>query len=105
NAPGLAIQMKYIQHWTHKLGLSVEAQNAELVEFYHHELEEGAHDLIATIEEYDGFPIASLAGTMLVPQLEAFEEAEESGDWNRIRTAYQAIITSCNTCHQATAHG
>src|SRR5690554_5718211 len=45
-APGLAIQMKYIQHWTHKLGLSVDAENTELMEFYHHELEEGAEDLI-----------------------------------------------------------
>jgi hypothetical protein len=105
NAPGLAIQMKYIQHWTHKLGLSVEAQNAELVEFYHHELEEGAEDLIATIEEYDGFPIAELTRTMLLPQILAFETAEESGDWQQIRQAYQAIIASCNSCHQATAHG
>src|SRR5690606_37412635 len=86
NAPGLAIQMKYIQHWTHKLGLSVEANNTELVEFYHHELEEGAADLMAPIKEYDGFPIADLVGTMLVPQIQAFEAAEESGDWEKIRT-------------------
>lgn len=105
NAPGLAIQMKYIQHWTHKLGLSVEAQNAELVEFYHHELEEGTEELIATIKEYDGYPIAELAETMLLPQIKAFETAEESGDWNQISQAYQTIITSCNSCHQASAHG
>jgi len=105
NAPGLAIQMKYIQHWTHKLGLSVEANNTELVEFYHHELEEGAADLMATIKEYDGFPIAALVESMLIPQIHAFESAEESGDWDQIRTAYSAIITSCNTCHVATDHG
>ncbi len=105
SAPGLAIQMKYIQHWTHKLGLSVEAQNAELVEFYHHELEEGAEDLIATIKEYDGYPIAELTETMLIPEIIAFELAEESGDWNQITQAYQTIIASCNSCHQASAHG
>jgi hypothetical protein len=105
NAPGLAIQMKYIQHWTHKLGLSVEARNTELVEFYHHELEEGAEDLIASIKEYDGFAIAELTTTLLLPQLQAFELAEESGDWNQITSAYQNIITSCNACHQATDHG
>ena len=105
NSPGLAIQMKYIQHWTHKLGLSVEANNTELVKFYHHELEEGAEDLMASIKEYDGFPIADLAGAMLVPQIQAFETAEESGDWEKIRSAYSAIITSCNTCHVATDHG
>lgn len=105
NAPGLAIQMKYIQHWTHKLGLSVEAQNAELVEFYHHELEEGTEELIASIKEYDGYPIAELAESMLLPELKAFESAEESGDWNQITQAYQTIIASCNSCHQASAHG
>ena len=105
NAPGLAIQMKYIQHWTHKLGLSVEANNTELVEFYHHELEEGAEELMATIKEYDGFPIAELVKTTLIPQLQAFETAEESGDWTKIRSAYSAIITSCNSCHVATDHG
>ena len=105
NAPGLAIQMKYIQHWTHKLGLSVEANNTELVEFYHHELEEGAADLMATIKEYDGFPISDLVAAMLVPQIQAFETAEESSDWDQIRTAYSAIITSCNSCHVATDHG
>jgi len=105
NAPGLAIQMKYIQHWTHKLGLSVEAQHSELVEFYHHELEEGAEDLIASIKAYDGFAIAELTETLLVPQLQAFEQAEESGDWTQITLAYQSIIASCNACHQATDHG
>jgi hypothetical protein len=105
SAPGLAIQMKYMQHWTHKLGLSVEAQNPELVEFYHHELEEGTEDLIATIKEYDGYPIAEFAETMLLPQIKAFESAEESGDWNQITQAYQTIIASCNSCHQASAHG
>jgi len=105
NAPGLAIQMKYIQHWTHKLGLSVEAQNTELVEFYHHELEEGAEELIATIKEYDGYAIADLTESLLLPQIKAFETAEKSGDWNQIAQAYQTIISSCNSCHQASAHG
>jgi cytochrome c553 len=105
STPGLAIQMKYIQHWTHKLGLSVESRNTELIEFYHHELEEGIEDLIASIKEYDGYPIAELAETILMPQIKAFESAEESGDWNQITQAYQTIITSCNSCHQASGHG
>lgn len=103
--PGLAIQMKYMQHWTHKLGLSVEAENLELADFYHHELEHATEDLIESIENYGGFPIAQLTETMMVPMMDALEDALEAGNWTQIRSAYTAVITSCNTCHVATDHG
>lgn len=104
-APGLALQMHFIQQWTHKLGLSVEAQNTELVDFYHHELEEGIEELMETIKEYDGFPIADLAGSFMIPAIESFEDAMDTGDWELIRDRYRVMIQACNSCHVATDHG
>jgi hypothetical protein len=103
--PGLAVQMKYMSYWAHKVGLSVEAENMELADFYHHELEEAAEDLIDSIESYDGFPIAELTKSMLVPALDALEDALDAGNWTEIRSAYTTVVTSCNTCHVATDHG
>lgn len=104
-APGLALQMHFIQQWTHKLGLSIEAQNTESVDFYHHELEEGIEELIETIDEYDGFPISDLASGFMIPVIESLEDAFDSGDWNLIRSRYSVLVQACNACHAATDHG
>lgn len=103
--PGLALQMHYIQNWTHKLALSIDAENDELTHFYHHELEESMDDLIDTVDFYDGFPVAELANSMLVPQLEALEEAIDAGDWAQIRARFEILVSTCNSCHVATDHG
>lgn len=103
--PGLATQMNSIQHWSHKLGLSVEAENMELTDFYLHELEEAAEFLMETVEEYDGYPIAELTRAKLVPGLEALEAAVDSGNWEDIRRDYTGLVVSCNSCHTATDHG
>lgn len=103
--PGLALQMHYLQVWTHKLGLSIEAENMELADFYHHELEDATEDLIDSIPEYKDIEIARLTETMLVPILEQLEDALEAGNWSDIRSNYSALITSCNACHAATGYG
>jgi len=103
--PGLAVQMKDMQYWSHKLALSVGAENAELADFYHHELEEAVEDLIDSIETYDGFAIAQLTEVMLVPTLDAVEDAIDEGDWTEARSAVSAMVQSCNACHVATDHG
>jgi len=103
--PGLAMQMHNLQTWTHKLALSIEAENDQLVDFYHHEIEEAIDDIIQTTPEYDGFPIAMLTETMLTPSMEALEAALDSADWGLIRTRFEQVIISCNQCHMATDHG
>ncbi len=103
--PGLAAQMKDMQYWTHKLALSIEAENTELADFYHHELEEAVEDLTGSIDTYDGFPIAQLTTAMLLPALENLENELDSGDWSAVRESFSSVIASCNSCHQATAHG
>jgi len=103
--PGLAVQMKDMQYWTHKLGLSVDAENTALVGFYVHELEEAVADLIASIESYDGHAISQLTRTMLLPEVEQLERIVDGGDWAAARNAFSAVIQTCNVCHEATEHG
>ncbi|ALO47621.1 hypothetical protein [Pseudohongiella spirulinae] len=103
--PGLAVQMKDMQYWTHKLALSIEAGNLELIDFYHHELEEAVEDLIDSVESYDGFPIAELTESMLEPALETLEDRLDEENLQGMRTAFAGVVQSCNSCHQVTEHG
>ena len=103
--PGLAIQMKDMAYWTHKLGLSIEAENDRLADFYHHELEEATEYLVETKAEYKGLPIAQLIDAMMAPVVEELEEALDNGDWPGVRRSYNMLIQSCNSCHAATGYG
>jgi hypothetical protein len=103
--PGLAVQMKQMSYWTHKLGLSIEAENDRLTDFYHHELEEATEYLVETKAEYKGLPIAELIDAMMAPVVEDLEVALETGDWSGVRMSYNMLIQSCNSCHAATGYG
>ena len=94
-----------LQLYSHKLGLSIQANNPELTHFYHHEMEETAETIHKAVPEYDGFPIGQLTGSMAIPQLETLEKAIEGKKWPEINAAYDQLLNSCNACHQATDHG
>ena len=100
----LAQAMGELQGHSHKLGLSIQAQNAQLTDFYLHELEEVLED-IAKVPEYDGFPIADLSRAMMTPLMDELEAGAKAGDWPRIEKGYHALIEGCNQCHVATDHG
>jgi mono/diheme cytochrome c family protein len=102
--PGLAVQMKDMQYWTHKLALSIDAGNLELADFYHHELEEAVEDLIDSIDTYDGFAIAQLTSSMLMPALETLEDRLDDDDVAGMRVAFSGVVQACNSCHQVTEH-
>lgn len=101
----LAEPMGQMQYFSQKLGYAIEAENTELADFYLHELEELAGTIREEITEYEGFQIAELTGAMLVPMLEAQEEALDSGDWSATQQSYEQLIQSCNACHAGTEHG
>lgn len=103
--PELAVAMSQLQHFTHKLALSIEARNAELAAFYLHETEETAESIRDGIPEYDGFAIGPLVGSMLMPLVERLEEALERREWPAADQALTATVESCNACHEATQHG
>lgn len=105
DAEGLAVLMERMQTYTHKAQLSVEARNAPLADFYLHELEETAEYVVEHIEFYDDYPVGALTREMLLPAIEALEDALEAGDWNESGRRFNALLQSCNDCHTASGHG
>jgi hypothetical protein len=103
--PGLAILMERMQTYTHKLQLSVAARNAPLAGFYLHELEETAEYVIEHVESYDDKPVGQLTEQMLMPAVEALEEAVDDADWAAGDQRFGALLEACNSCHVASGHG
>lgn len=101
--PGLATLMGRLQVYVQKLDLSVQNNNTQLIGFYLHELEESAEEIQEDIASYDGFPVGQLTGSKLMPHIEALEHAVENDA--DIELEMQALIDSCNECHEATDHG
>jgi len=101
--PGLATLMGRLQVYVQKLDLSVQNNNKQLIGFYLHELEESAEEIQDDIPSYDGFPVGQLTGSKLMPRIEALEHAVKNDA--DIELKMQALIDSCNECHEATDHG
>lgn len=100
--PELAEAMASMQYYTHKLALSLEAENSELAGFYLHELEELAEAVADDIPEYEGHRIGELVEAMLVPEIEALEERLAAGTGS---ASIEGLIRACNDCHATTDHG
>ncbi|MCW5547620.1 MAG: hypothetical protein KIT44_01515 [Opitutaceae bacterium] len=101
----VGITMAWIQRWTDKLGRAAAAENWELADFYLHEIEETAGDLINAGVVDEGHDISALVRTMLMPAVESVEEAVKARDAALFDRRYTAMIQTCNACHVATAHG
>lgn len=96
--------MGQMQLFLHKLSLSVDAGNSELADFYAHELEE-AIETAEGIEKYHDIPVGQLTEAMLVPSFEAFENALEGDEPEKVQSRMEGLIEACNACHQATGYG
>jgi len=103
--PELAATMSELQHHTHKLTLSIEAENDALAEFYLHEVGEVAEQLERLFPEHDGIPVAALARELLAPRLDALRGALSRAQWDEARSGLAALIAACNACHAAAGHG
>lgn len=95
--------MTKMQYFTHKLGLSVDAQNRALQDYYVHEVEEIIEDL-EKVDEYKGIAISKLTKTTLEPDFEKLEEAVKAGEAASLDAAYDRLIAACNHCHKAANH-
>ena len=103
--PELASYMSDLQHHTHKLTLSIEAENDALAGFYLHEVGEIAEQIETLFPEHDGFPVAALARELLDPRLVALRGALERSRWAEARSGLGDLVTACNACHAAAGHG
>lgn len=103
--PHLALQMMYMQTWTHKLALAIQAENAPLARFYHHELEEINEEIMDRGYVYEGLEVGELTRLMLLPAFEQLEESLKGDNWLQIRADFEYVVRSCNSCHAATGYG
>jgi hypothetical protein len=100
----LAEKMSRLQYFMHKSALALDRKNQPLADFYAHELAVSIEDTM-TIESHNDYPVGELTKTMLQPVFKQYEAALNSGNWNKIPDRFDAVINSCNGCHEATAHG
>lgn len=100
----LIYQMSFMQYFSGKLYLAGVEENWELADFYSHELEEIAEEIVEQDVEYDGNDISKLTEAMLIAQIELMEDAIDAKDIPTFKRNYQTLINSCNACHVATGH-
>lgn len=102
--PELAQYMMRLQHWSHKAALALEARNAELADFYLHEMEETIGTLQTKAPTYEGHAVGDLTETMLVPSVEALDGALDNRAWPTVDQRVQELARACNQCHAATGY-
>lgn len=102
--PELAQYMMRLQHWSHKATLALEARNAELAEFYLHEMEETIETIQAEAPTYEDQPVGDLTEDMLVPAVESLDGALEDRRWSAVDTRVQEVAHACNQCHATTGY-
>ena len=99
----LALLMKDIQYFSHKLGLAIQSKNVGLAGFYVEELNEGFEEIYAA-GIHDNMPIGQVAKSIMPLPLERLEKSIKDEN-SALMPAYTELVNACNRCHQATQHG
>ncbi len=105
NTPELAVAMGQLQTYHHKFALAVEAKNYQLANFYLHEVEAAADGIKENIPSYEGYDIRKFMKIMFDSDVEPLETALANKNWDKVRQKTIDLTNSCNSCHNATAHG
>ncbi len=93
------IQPRHIKLW-----LAGKERNWALADYERHNIG-GAFARTATaLPTTQDMPTADLIATFITPQLADLDTAIKAKDETAFVTAYGALTTGCNGCHQATGH-
>lgn len=93
----LVMMMGRLQLFMNKLYFAGVNDNAELRDFYVHEIEETMEEIAEGNVQHEGVDISSNMKTYGLSQLELFEKALESD--RGFDEVYSEFINSCNSCH------
>ena len=106
-APGLGELMGLNQMRHAKLWFAGQAQNWPLAEYELDELQEGFDDVVKFHPTHKDapLPLSTLVPKIMDPPLRELREAVKARDPKMFATAYDAVTTACNSCHQATNFG
>jgi hypothetical protein len=97
--------MGRMQLYTDKLYHAGKAGNTELVDFYVHELEEVAEDLVAAAHVKNGQNTGALIEQMLIASIEAVESSGVLSEVASFDEGYLTLINVCNACHKQVGYG
>jgi hypothetical protein len=105
--PELAEHMTVLSTLTHKLGLSIEAKNPKMTQFYTVESIVKAREIQEIIPEYEGKPVADLMSSIMMAGYYELTRnmRKKPVDFEKIEKSYDALIARCNACHVATDFG
>jgi hypothetical protein len=81
-----------------------EAGNGELAKYQVHEIEEIIEDLEKAGVTESKIVVGPEFAKTVLPHLEEAEKAALGGNTEEFRKAYNAAMTSCNSCHVQTGH-
>ena len=101
----LGEQMGYLQRYVEKLYFAGQAQNWELADFYAREVDETVEDIMSAKVVKEGVEVSKLMTTMLPPAEQGLQEAVQARDPALFQTRYEALVDTCNACHQEAKHG
>ena len=101
----LGEQMGYLQRYVEKLYFAGQAKNWDLADFYVHEVDETAEDIMSAKVVKEGVAVSKLMTTLLPPAEQGLQEAVQAQDPELFQTRYGALIDACNACHQEAKHG
>ena len=97
--PNVVGMMTRLQHFMHRVGIAIHANNFPLTHFYMHEAEAVLKE-VEEVEIFHGSPIGKMAEDIFAPAFHELEEAVETRDPEAAMAAYYAALGKCNECHQ-----
>lgn len=100
----VAIHMSHIQRYADKLYFAGVANNAPLVDFYLHEIEETAEAIAAAKVMDEDVDVSGLVNTILLPELERFEKSQAEHKGAKFKDDYAILVSTCNKCHTLAKH-
>ena len=101
----LGEQMGYLQRYVEKLYFAGQAKNWDLADFYAREVDETVVDIMSAKVVKEGVEVSKLMTTMLPPAEQGLQEAVQARDPALFQTRYEALVDTCNACHQEAKHG
>lgn len=105
--PGLGEIMTLTQMRHAKIWFAGEARNWELVDYELDELEEGFADVVKYHPTHKDapLPLSQAVPKMMDGPIKDLRLAAKAHDASAFVTAYDALTSACNSCHQATNFG
>ena len=103
--PGLGELMTALVQPRHiKLGLAGQAQNWDYAAYELGELREAFDDISKLVPKHGNLAIPPAILSTVAPAMEALAAAIKAKDQGAYNTAYGALTTACNACHQSAGH-